>query len=356
MRHLMKDIADLHMAFGHPVRTDPVSPSSINEMVDDPTSGDAFLKKRALQARLLMRVRLVTEEFFELLEGAIGPAQKRLLRTAEEMVVSVLGYWHENYDYNAIETADALADLVVVIVGMALELGLPLDRVWDEVHRANMAKVGPDGKVMYRGDGKVLKPEGWTPPDIKKAVFGERSPKPLSPEDELKFWQQLTMLLPHNFEECNSPPWCQIEDYIGTLRGRLLQAERTVRLGPTQEPNPRKEAMGRFEGEGQVPNDFDEPLPYEGYPYSPSKKDDGLVGSDSIRAAEDERILAEMQDISPQKPLDKLVQKALNVVRADARYVGERFGKEREVALRELREAAMEYEAKRKKQESNPDG
>lgn len=59
-------------------------------------------------------------------------------------------------------TADGLADLIYVAVGTALELGIPLDRVWDEVHRSNMRKVGG----ATREDGKILKPEGWQPPDI----------------------------------------------------------------------------------------------------------------------------------------------------------------------------------------------
>ena len=45
--------------------------------------------------------------------------------------------------------------------------------VWNEVQRANMAKVGLGG-VKKREDGKVLKPDGWTPPDVEKAVFGPR--------------------------------------------------------------------------------------------------------------------------------------------------------------------------------------
>lgn len=71
--------------------------------------------------------------------------------------------------------ADGLVDLIYVCVGTALEFGIPLDRAWNEVQRANMAKVGPDGKVLRREDGKILKPEGWQPPDIEKAVFGARS-------------------------------------------------------------------------------------------------------------------------------------------------------------------------------------
>jgi predicted HAD superfamily Cof-like phosphohydrolase len=66
-----------------------------------------------------------------------------------------------------VQIADALADSIYVLVGTALEYGIPLDRVWAVVQRANMAKVDPTtGKVRKREDGKVLKPEGWTAPDI----------------------------------------------------------------------------------------------------------------------------------------------------------------------------------------------
>ena len=63
--------------------------------------------------------------------------------------------------------ADGLADAIYVIVGTALEYGIPLDRVWEAVQRANMAKVDPaTGKVQKRADGKVLKPDGWKSPDV----------------------------------------------------------------------------------------------------------------------------------------------------------------------------------------------
>jgi NTP pyrophosphatase (non-canonical NTP hydrolase) len=73
-----------------------------------------------------------------------------------------------------IEVADGLADIIYVAVGTALEFGIPLDRVWAEVQRTNMAKVDPvTGKVRQREDGKVLKPDGWTPPDIATALRGQ---------------------------------------------------------------------------------------------------------------------------------------------------------------------------------------
>lgn len=67
--------------------------------------------------------------------------------------------------------AKELADIIYIVCGTAASYGIPLDRVFDEVHRSNMAKL-VDGKVIRREDGKILKPEGWTPPDIKTILYG----------------------------------------------------------------------------------------------------------------------------------------------------------------------------------------
>jgi predicted HAD superfamily Cof-like phosphohydrolase len=65
-----------------------------------------------------------------------------------------------------IETADALADLAYVVYGAALTFGIDLDAVLVEVHRSNMSKLGPDGRPIYRYDGKVLKGPNFSPPDL----------------------------------------------------------------------------------------------------------------------------------------------------------------------------------------------
>lgn len=73
-----------------------------------------------------------------------------------------------------VETADAMVDLIYVIVGAAIEFGIPLAEVWDEVQRANMAKQGGP----TRADGKKLKPAGWTPPDVARIIeFHSRPPR-----------------------------------------------------------------------------------------------------------------------------------------------------------------------------------
>jgi predicted HAD superfamily Cof-like phosphohydrolase len=66
--------------------------------------------------------------------------------------------------------AKELADIIYIVCGTAASYGIPLDRVFDEVHKSNMAKL-VDGKPVRRADGKILKPEGWTPPNIKKILW-----------------------------------------------------------------------------------------------------------------------------------------------------------------------------------------
>lgn len=113
------DVRDFHQAFDQRIGEKPELP--------DPN-------ERCL------RIRLLEEEFEEYLSG-------------------------ERKD-DIVEIADALADIVYIACGTAVSYGIPLDDVFAEVHRSNMAKL-VDGKVIRRPDGKVQKPEGWTPPDLE---------------------------------------------------------------------------------------------------------------------------------------------------------------------------------------------
>ena len=64
------------------------------------------------------------------------------------------------------EIADGICDSIYVLLGAALELGINITPLWDEVQRTNMAKEG--GAI--REDGKILKPEGWKPPVISRLL------------------------------------------------------------------------------------------------------------------------------------------------------------------------------------------
>lgn len=61
-----------------------------------------------------------------------------------------------------VDVADAIADLLYVVVGAACTYGIRLQPIWDEVHRSNMSKLG--GPV--RDDGKRLKGPNYSPPDM----------------------------------------------------------------------------------------------------------------------------------------------------------------------------------------------
>lgn len=90
-----------------------------------------------------LRLNLISEEFSELREAL--------------------------FRRDVVEVADALADLLYVVIGSALQWGIPLERVFAEVHRSNMTKEG-GGK---RNDGKILKGPDYSPPDIAAVLRGE---------------------------------------------------------------------------------------------------------------------------------------------------------------------------------------
>lgn len=67
-----------------------------------------------------------------------------------------------------VEILDALIDILVVTIGAVHSIGADAEGAWKEVMRTNFAKIDSEtGKVRKRDDGKVLKPVGWKPPDLK---------------------------------------------------------------------------------------------------------------------------------------------------------------------------------------------
>jgi predicted HAD superfamily Cof-like phosphohydrolase len=109
-------VEDFHRKFGHPVNDKPV------------------------WSRPELRAKLIEEE-------------------AKETVDAIRAR-------NMIEAIDGMCDLLYVVFGTAVEFGIDLDVFFEEVHRANMTKVGG----ATRADGKTLKPPGWEPPMIEKLL------------------------------------------------------------------------------------------------------------------------------------------------------------------------------------------
>ena len=65
---------------------------------------------------------------------------------------------------NRIEIADAIADLMYVVLGTAVAYGIDIEPIFQEVHRSNMSKF-IDG--YRRKDGKWIKGPSFTAPCLQ---------------------------------------------------------------------------------------------------------------------------------------------------------------------------------------------
>jgi len=68
------------------------------------------------------------------------------------------------------EVADALTDILYVTYGAGCAYGIDLDKCFKEVQRANMSKLGEDGKPIYNEKGKVMKGPNYSEPNLKQFV------------------------------------------------------------------------------------------------------------------------------------------------------------------------------------------
>lgn len=73
-----------------------------------------------------------------------------------------------------VAATDALADLMYVVMGGFVALGVEAGPILEEVHRSNMSKLGPDMRAIIREDGKVLKGPSYEPPGIAGALDAQR--------------------------------------------------------------------------------------------------------------------------------------------------------------------------------------
>lgn len=151
MRHLVNDVQEFHVRARLQFPTVPQVPPQ-----DD----------------MVLASALVAEEMWELLaeiypKELVDPLRAQTLAMVKQPLVA------DQIELDHL--AKELIDCVVVLVRMGLAAGLPLQALWDAVHKSNMAKV-PLGGTQFRPDGKVVKPVGWVPPDIKAVLAGPQQP------------------------------------------------------------------------------------------------------------------------------------------------------------------------------------
>jgi predicted HAD superfamily Cof-like phosphohydrolase len=81
----------------------------------------------------------------------------------------VTEFWEAEAMGDDVEEIDACFDMIWVIVGYMKSRGWDCEGIWDEGAKSNLSKIDPvTGLVRKRADGKIMKPEGWQPPDFKK--------------------------------------------------------------------------------------------------------------------------------------------------------------------------------------------
>ena len=71
---------------------------------------------------------------------------------------------------NLKEIADALTDILYVTYGAGFAYGIDLDKCFKEVQRANMSKLGENGKPIFNEKGKVMKGPNYREPNLKQFV------------------------------------------------------------------------------------------------------------------------------------------------------------------------------------------
>ncbi len=102
---------------------------------------------------LTLRKRLLQEEIDELfveLDSAIALTQKGETVTQELF---------ENI-------CKEISDVQYVLSGLGVSFGIPIEQAFDVTHESNMSKLGPDGKPIYREDGKIMKGPNYHKPDL----------------------------------------------------------------------------------------------------------------------------------------------------------------------------------------------
>lgn len=133
---LHHQVREFHIYFGKPVHYVPRMPD---------------------HDRLTLRLRLIAEEFCEVLEAA-GCNTGSLMDWVNLMIEQRCPV----YDSDLAKLAHEASDLDYVVEGLRSECGFDGEPVTDEIHRANMSKV--DSEV--RPDGKILKGPNYRPPDV----------------------------------------------------------------------------------------------------------------------------------------------------------------------------------------------
>jgi predicted HAD superfamily Cof-like phosphohydrolase len=173
IEELETEVKELNVELNNVIDEDNQVIGNAIKVIDELRAENAELKEKLSNMRTSPYI--LVKEFHETYNMPIRdvpvldiPARKMRLGLIME---EALEYAEAEGKDDFIEMADALADIVYVAYGAALEHGIDLDHVLEEVQRSNLSKLHHEtGLPIYREDGKVLKGENFTPPNIEDVL------------------------------------------------------------------------------------------------------------------------------------------------------------------------------------------
>ena len=115
-----------------------------------------------------MSVFLDHEKFMTACDQSVGILNEDQFNLYKRLIDEEVEELNEAIRFSdRVEMLDALCDILVVTIGAMHSLGVDSEGAWNEVVRSNMSKIDEEsGKVLKRGDGKVLKPDSFSPPNF----------------------------------------------------------------------------------------------------------------------------------------------------------------------------------------------
>lgn len=127
-------------------------------------SEQPMLTKPGVPSDDLVRFRwkIHIEEVWEGLSACFAFYDKRTAEVTRGLMDRLIAQSSVRVDL--VELADAIGDIDYISEGTRLTFGIDGGPVAAEIHRSNLAKV--ENGILRNGIGKIVKPPGWTPPDI----------------------------------------------------------------------------------------------------------------------------------------------------------------------------------------------
>ena len=105
------------------------------------------------------------EKFMRACDQSVDRMDEAQYNMYKNLIAEEFDELNEAFDMEA--ELDALIDILVVTIGAIHSAGFDAEGAWKEVMKTNFAKIDSEtGKVRKREDGKVLKPLGWTAPNL----------------------------------------------------------------------------------------------------------------------------------------------------------------------------------------------